>query len=387
MTLAPVFRKRLDAALLAVALVNIAAGIALSFLKGGFSDLFTLAGWSREWLHGGNPYGPHSATDYPPWALVELSPLAAVPTDALPALWVVVNIALALFIASRLAERSGERDPFRRRLTLLILGAACLRSFGQFSHLSYALALAGAFSSSTLGGGVLIGVSLMKPQIGGAALLAAIAARQWRRAAIAVAVPTSLSALFALRASVNPDDLVRRYVEILVSIQGSPDTLPGHSDLRAWLWAWWPGADVNAMLTLLLWIALLMPAVVLAARRRDFTSDERLELLALCGAMSLLALRHLSYDFILLLPAIAAWRCPPFSREWHARAVLFWMLSALLVIAIPSWVRLALDFGLPPAFGTLTQIDRVMCLAVWVTLTWRLVWSAPPATTGVLSQP
>jgi len=39
---------------------------------------------------------------------------------------------------------------------------------------------------------------------------------------------------------------------------------------------------------------------------------------------------------------------------------------------VPSWAKLALAHSAPPATSLFLELDRVMCLAVWAALSWRL---------------
>jgi len=110
-------------------------------------------------------------------------------------------------------------------------------------------------------------------------------------------------------------------------------------------------------------VALLAPAMAFAVRRRGWTRREQLELLALCGAVSLLAVRHLSYDFVLLWPAIAGGPSG------------FLLLAGAMIADIPAWARLASAHGGAWAIDPLTQADRVVAVGAWVALSWRL-WSA-----------
>jgi hypothetical protein len=373
--------KPLDLGLAALAAVNLAVGVAVSFNAANLADLRTVARWSREWIDGVSPYGPSALTDYPPWAIVELAPIALVPMSWLPAIWVAVNLALAFVIARSLASQSGEAFDIRRRLLLLIVAAACLRTLTQFSLLSYALALTAVFTPDWRTGGAIAGLALFKPQIGGVVLLADLVRGEWRRVLLAVGVVASLAAIFVWRIGVDAGKLAARYLDILRSIHASPATLPGHSDLRVWLWALWPDTTANAWLTVTLWAALLAPLLWIARRDRPWTRDDRLELLALCGTLSLLAIRHLSYDFVVLLPAMVAWRCPPFAERAHGPRWAFALLAVLLVGAIPSWIRLLIGHGAPSWISVLTEIDRVMCLSMWAVLSWRLTTGARASTT------
>jgi hypothetical protein len=90
-------------------------------------------------------------------------------------------------------------------------------------------------------------------------------------------------------------------------------------------------------------------------------------MLALCGAVSLLVVRHLSDDFILLWPAIAA------------APAEFALLAGALVADIPAWVRLAVGRGAPPALGSLAEIDRIVAVAAWAALSWRRLTRSRPA--------
>jgi hypothetical protein len=121
---------------------------------------------------------------------------------------------------------------------------------------------------------------------------------------------------------------------------------------------------------------LLVPAMLASlrrARRTGLSLDTAYVGLALCGAVSLLSVRHLSYDFIVLWPALVAWRAAPFSADprRYAPAAAFWALATALVIGLPGWVRAAVAAGAPEPLLVLTEADRVVALAAWAYLSWR----------------
>jgi hypothetical protein len=240
----------------------------------------------------------------------------------------------------------------------LILATSSARTLTQFSLLTEALALAALFSPSRAGA-VGVGLSLMKPQIGGAALVWMLLARQWTRAAIAASVPLGLILIFAWHAHANPRALLVQYAHVVASVHGGANPIAGHTELRSWLPAIWPDhGHTQAIATAALAIVLMLPAIVFAARVRTWTPVDRLEMLALCGAVSLLVVRHLSYDFILLWPAIAG------------APAAFALLAGALVADLPAWARLAAARG-APALGFLTEIDRVIAVVAWAVLSWR----------------
>jgi hypothetical protein len=362
--------RTITAGLAVLASVNLIGGVLLTLARERFDDLFLVASWLRIWLSGGNLYGLGSITDYPPWAIVTLSPIALVPLDRLTIVWIVFNVLLAAVIVWRLSTASREPAPGVRNLALLLASTGTIRAFLQFSHLSYALAVVGAFTVSPQLGGLLVGLSLMKPQVGGVVWLWLVLRRDWRRAAYALAVPLILTIVYVSVAPVGLLDLVTGYHAAIASQYSDPTGLPGHSDLRLWLWQLWPEASGNVLLSGVVLAGLLVPLVTAAVRRRTEALD--LELLGLCGAISLLAVRHLVYDFLLLLPVLVAWRCPPFAARRHAPPWMFFGLAVLLVATVPSWVRLALAHSAPAGTALLLELDRVMCLAVWAALSWRV---------------
>jgi hypothetical protein len=353
-----------------LAAVNLAAGLWLSTQPSHAEDLHAVAGWVREWLSGANPYASiHSVVDYPPWALVALSPLSLVPSAWLTPLWAGVNLALLAALIVRLVRRVDEPDRARLALALLLAATASSRTLTQFSLLSFLLAVTGGFSASRVLGGVCVGLSLMKPQVGGVVLCWWLLQREWARAGIAAGVAAALAVVFAVRAGIGPALLVQQYASVLTVVHGASEPLPGHTEFRAWLLPFWPEHAAALGTSAVLALLFLAPAVVAVSRARPsrFAGDGSLELLALCGCASLLAVRHLSYDFLLLWPALLAWRRSPAA---------FFTLSALLVAQLPGWVRLAAAHGFPAPILVLTEIDRYLAFGAWIVLSWRVAFAS-----------
>jgi hypothetical protein len=220
----------------------------------------------------------------------------------------------------------------------------------------------------------------MKPQIGGPILLWSLARGQRWRGLLGIGVAAGLTLLFASRIGINPVTLVVEYVSALVRAQGTPAMNPGHTDLRSWLLPLAPSPAAALAATFGLMPILLSPLLIGLRRFRGSLPGDDFEVAAFCGVVSLLAVRHLSYDLLLLLPLLVAWRVPPFSSRPQAawKHVAFWSVAALLVAEIPSlWRRFLAPAGAPAAFGFVTELDRWLCLGVWVVLTWRFVVLGP----------
>jgi hypothetical protein len=373
------------AALTTLAVANLVAGVVLSLGASHAGDLLQVVRWAGEWLHGLDPYAlPGAVVDYPPWALVWLAPLAAVPVGVLTACWIAVNLGLVAWAIAVLAGWAAEPRPRLVLLAALLACAASFRTLSQFSLLSFTLAIAGAASRSRGVGGVLLGLSLFKPQIGGAIALWVWLRGQRGRVLVALAVVLMLSLAFSLRLGVDPIVVAREYVAALARTYGDLTPIPGHTDLRSAIVLYAPQLDFGWPLSALILVVLLAPLGVALWRTRGALPVSDLEVAAFCGVVSLLALRHLSYDFLLLLPLIVAWRVPPFAQGPRTqdsgprtnrveRSARFWIITALLVIELPSWYRRVLEPAGLTGFGFLTEFDRVLCVGVWIAIAWRLM--------------
>ncbi|HUL75469.1 MAG TPA: glycosyltransferase family 87 protein [Vicinamibacterales bacterium] len=396
-------RSAWRAAVTTLAASNLVAGVVLSLGASHAGDLVQVVRWAGEWLHGLDPYSlPDALVDYPPWGLVWLAPLAWIPGGVLTACWVAVNLGLAAWAIATLVGWAPEPRPQRVLLAALLASAASFRTLSQFSLLSFALAIAGAASPSRAAGGVLLGLSLFKPQIGGAIALWSWLRGQHGRVLAAIAVVLALWLVFSWRLDVDPITVAREYAAALGRTYGDLSPIPGHTDVRTAIVLYLPQADGGWLLTVAIAAALFAPLGVGLWRTRGALPGSDLEVAAFCGVVSLLSLRHLSYDLLLLLPLIVAWRVPPFAgadprrrlgagldhrqagrtgappRERSAR---FWVLAALLVIELPSWYRRVLEPAGLTMFAFLTEFDRVLCVGVWVALAWRFVVDSGRSTT------
>lgn len=359
--------------LVAIATINIALGVWLSLDPQRTRDLETLASWTRAWIGGTNVYAdPESVVDYPPWALVLLAPLAALEGGSLRLVWVLVNIGLVAAVVRMLSREADEPRGVRLLIGALLAACACFRTLNQFSLLSYTLALAGARSASPVRGGVLLGLSLFKPQIGGVMLLWTAIRSGSRRVSIALAIPLILTLVFSLRADVSVDTLAAEYWSVISQFYDDAYLFEGHTDLKSWLILIWPAATGLATSAI---VAIILLPPMLGARGAISGNDDRVGLAAAggIGAVFLLATRHLSYDLVLLLPVLVAWRVPPFSTRsgaGSAERVRFFAVAALMVAALPTIARwLPLPQGLA-AF--MLQADRLLCLCVWLIVVWSL---------------
>lgn len=361
-----------------VALISLGVGVMWSIDARRLNDFFLVTQWTEHLRAGMTPFTPEIGADYPPWALVTLLPLTWVPPGARVDLWVLANLALVVAIVTWFVRRVDESPSALGWLAALLCSVACFRVLGQFSILSFALALIGVSTASPVRGGLWLGLALMKPQVGGVMWIAHAALRDWRRVSVALAVPVGLTLIAAGLLQQHPVDVIRDYASVVRDTHGGDLPFLGHTELESWLWrAFQTGTSLAASGTLVL--VLLLPgwlAVVANPQPVRGDQDRVWEWYAFVGAVSLLATRHLSYDLLLLVPLLVAWRSRPASDTASSATgrTGFVVLATLLVLDIPGWWRRVLaPLGLPSGLGVVQELDRILVLAVWLVLLIRLL--------------
>ncbi len=351
-----------------VAGLSLAAGVWWSLDPVRLADFALVMAWAQDWRSGITPFTLDAGADYPPWALVTLAPLTWVPAALRAPLWIAVNLALAVHIA-RVLTRQVPAPDTRSWLIPALLCVASMRTLGQFSLLSFALALAGATTRSPAAGGLWLGLALMKPQVGGVIWLAHAGLRDWRRVAIAAAVPVTLTLACAWGLDQSPLRVLQDYAGVLNSTHGGASPFLGHTELEAWLWRL-SGTGTSLPAAGALAAVLLAPGIVAMLRRPPATPAGVLEWYGFCGVVSLLATRHLSYDLVLLLPLVVSWVAWPERRRAAAGLTL---LSWLVLYPPAWWRRVFAPLGTPDMFAVVTELDRVVGVALWVILAVSLL--------------
>lgn len=297
----PLAGRSAAVALTLLALANLAAGLAIAFDAERVVDFTQVVAWSAEWLRGGDPYAaPASIADYPPPALVVFAPLAMVPSGTALAAWVALNAAGALAIAWMSARLAAPRAA-SAAFALLVLALPPFRTLNQFSIAAFAAALAGFLLAPRRPAlaGVAIGLSLIKPHIGGPALLWALASRRWATAAWAAGTQVVLLGAYMARAGAAPHVLIDRYLGSLARAQNRNDLIGGETSLEPLLaWTSFEPLTIQVLLALAL-------GIVLARLWQRAPPDLDHRFFAGACLVSLLTFRHLSYNLLLAIPALA----------------------------------------------------------------------------------
>jgi len=375
--MSPRIARLATVALTVAACVNLAAGAALALRDPArASDLRMMTGWCGRWLAGDSLYtAADAATDYPPNAIVTLSPLALVPWRWLVPLWTAIGLALAPVLAYLVIRPVSRGARFAAAVPMLLfLCWTSTRTLLQFSALSMALAFLSLrlVESSRLASGVALGLALFKPHIAGPMALWVVLAGHARVALVAAAVVLLGWAAYDVRIGENPLTTLDGYRGVLGRLHAGADGLVGRTSLRGWTRvltadsraadAWWIAAS-----------ALLLAGAWWLARRdaRRPLDEGGLGVVSLFCLWSLLAFYHNTNNLIMMLPAFAfVWFLDDRSaspRPW----VPIVLLQAALMFDVPTRLgpRMSHEHWATPA---VEHFDRLLVLATfaYVAVLW-----------------
>jgi hypothetical protein len=329
------------------AALNMSAGVVLATHPNRWADLQTIRRWTGQWLFTGKDLyaSASSGADYPPHAIVALSPLSLLPQSFAVPVWATLNIgmaALAGYLAAKFVRpRVSPGDAVY--LTLLFLCWSGTKTLLQFSLLTLVFGLAAVVLAEKrpAWSGVCLGLSLMKPQIALPFLLWTVFRRRWASVAIAILVIAAGTGLFCLRASANPLNVAVRYAQILRLYFNGEIAMQGIAQLRPLFVQLGAGAGIE-----LATAAIVLPlfAMICVEGLRKTNSPSRVMYMApgLAGVWSLLTFYHLTYGFVVLLPIAAVLLLGEDDVPLKERRIVFWTMQLALMVDIPgAWRRFA----------------------------------------------
>jgi alpha-1,2-mannosyltransferase len=362
-----------------IAILNIGIGIALVDEPGRASDFETVRRWTSDWLFDGRDlYGsPDSGTDYPPHAILALSPISLLPSPVAVPAWAAFNLLLLIvapFLAARIVRPQGVWTD-GACLAICFLGWSGSKTLLQFTLLTLVFGLAAMVLARRRPwwSGACLGLALMKPQIGVPFLLWVLLTRRWKVAIAAALMVSAGSLLWCARAGADPLHVAIRYLQILMVYYGGEGGMVGVSQAGPLLARLLPGGAA-ATISISVSIGLLGVICVEGWRVGRNGDPVMYPAPAMAAVWSLLTFYHLTYGFVLLLPAAAALLLADDDRTATARNRLFWLMQAALVVDVPGlWRRAGQDGAAiwPPAEALLTDFYRVVLLLVFGTL-WVL---------------
>ena len=362
-----------------LAALNLFAGAVVSSQPHRLFDLETIQRWGRQWLAGGaNIYfEPDWAVDYPPNAIVALSPLGLLPLEVAHPLWMMLNVAMAILAPYFAARFFRPHDPFRVVLLpiLMFLCWGGIRTLTQFSLAALTCSMAAMVCAdrSRLKAGIWLGLSMMKPQVAIPVFLWTIFTRRWRVAAMAIGAASVAVAAFCVRSQAGPFMVLARYIDVLAALHTGDAALAGLSELRP-LIAQVSGNPLAAD-TVAAWLAVSVLAGICVAGFQEGAPGARALYAAppLVACWSLLTFYHLTYGFIVLLPVMMLLALNDSERS-PLRRGLFWGLQLGMMFDVPGLSR---RLGVADTWiyaDVLVHADRMllsMLFAGLVLLAWR----------------
>jgi hypothetical protein len=360
------------------AVINVAIGVALLRDSDRWYDFATVMRWSASWLTADRLWTTTAwFSDYPPHAIVFLSPLSRLTPLPAVVLWAAINIGLAV-VAPTLAARFVNPRARPRQvmlLTVLFLCWGSARTLMQFTLLTLVCGLASMVLAGKrpMASGLCLALSVMKPQVAAPFALWILMAGHWRVLGTAAAAVAGGWITYAAVARVRLQDVALQYATVLRHYYTGAEPMRGVADLRPVILRLVPAhaSDIVSLLVALALLAFVIAATrwaldAAAAHGRDRWSLAFVP--ALAGAWSLLTFYHLTYGFVLLLPASAVLLLLDHPRTAGPRQVFFWLLQAGLIVDLPTvWRRIGHAFPrtLDPVVA---DIDRVLVLAVFAGL-------------------
>ena len=369
-----------------MASLNLSAGLIIASWPERQSDLQSVRRWGGKWLvEGLNVYGlEDEAPDYPPHAIMAVSPISLVPTGWLVPLWAALNLGLALW-APYLAVRA-----VRPQVTgseawlpiLMFLSWGGFRALLQFTLLALVFGLLAIVIANRrpVLSGICLGMSLMKPQIAVPFFLWTVFTRRWRIVGIALSIVLGGLAVYCLRASVNPITFLRQYAEILRTFYLGDAIMVGLAQLRPLLALATSNTAVADAIAAAIAALLLAAICVLGVAEGKRGALVMFSAPPLVGIWSLLTFYHLTYGFLLLLPTATLLLFVNDPRTVTLRRRVFWALQIGLMVDVPGvWRRVGPLLGAADTVSrALMQADRVLMLALFACVAMLAVRNGMP---------
>ena len=364
----------------ALAALNLMTGLMVSSQTHRLYDLESMMRWGQHWLLDGvNVYeaGHWGFADYPPNAIVMLSPLGLLPPAATHPIWMLSNVAMVVLAPYFAARFFRESDPFRviALPVLMFLSWGGVRTLTQFTLVALTCSMAAIRVSERrpIVGGIWLGFALMKPQVAVPVVLWVMFTRRWGAMLASVGVVAGLCGVFCLRADAHPFSIAAGYIEILKIHHTGPSTLVGISELRPLIYQ--IVTDVSHADAIAGGIALALLAGICVIGFREGAVRKRVMYSAppLVACWSLMTFYHLTYGFVILLPVMMMLALSDDGQSGLRRR-LFWVLQIGMMFDIPGLSRRAGLADTPLFVHTLAHADRALMLTLFtglVTLAWK----------------
>ena len=363
-----------------LAALNLVAGAVTSSRPNRLYDLDTMMEWGRYWLvEGANIYtlGPWGNVDYPPNAIVLLSPLSLLSLGVAHPVWMLLNTFLVLITPYHAARFLRPNAPFRviALPILMFLSWGGARTLTQFTLAALACSMLAMVAATTrpVAGGMWLGLAMMKPQVAVPVLLWCAFTRRWTAVLTSMAVVAALVGVFCLRSGGEPYSMTVHYLQTLADYHTGDAILAGMSELRPLIYQ--IVADVSKADVIAGSIAVSLIGAICVAGFQEGAARRRVLYAApaLVACWSLMTVYHLTYGFVILLPVMMLLALND-AEHSRLRRTLFWSLQVGMMFDIPNLTRQA---GLADTLlyrDVLVHVDRALMVVLFaglITLAWR----------------
>lgn len=357
-------------------------------------DLHAVYSWVSAWLwQGVSPYSPPTdlvqatpwwtmQNNYAPYAIAFVSPLALIPARWVTLFWVVVNIPLAVAVLLLSFRLFKPTAPLKHALVpglifLCWVGVRVGLSTGQLSLLMvfFGLLAVTIADRRPAVGGILLGLSLIKPHVGIAFFGWMVVTRRFKPVLLSIGVLLLGACIYSVRLAQNPVIASQEYTKALRSQFGGESFAVGVFELRPVVHFLIPNFAVADILSLAISLVLAGVILLVAVSMRHADRRERdLLLLQLCSLWGLMAVFHNPYDSILMLPVVfGLYKTIEIGRSEKVRQTanrVLWIVQAALIIdvagrwrTVSNWLQLS-DYELLGALSS--HFDRALILTLFV---------------------
>ena len=376
-----------------LAVLCLAAGLMVSNNPGRSDAFLEVRRWLVLWQSGANVYElPKLFVDYPPHALVFMSPLLWFPQVGGEVWFAVFNVAVCALTAWTIVSLTSgyaavplsRTERLAYALMLLVWSPTRVGIWnGQTSPaliLCCCLALRMSEWSSVLAG-LLMAVGLSKPHIALGFVLLAAFCRMWKMLGVAVITAIVAAFTYTVTVSRSPMDVFSQYLTNLFDVYGGPTFLRAEVDLRPFFTDLIPNYDVAESLYLAWATALGVYLLYLIWRGRN-VPDAGVWVMAAGLMWSLAVFPFRRYGMLLIAPTVLLMLWQP--RLSERRLTLVGAMIFIIAADMPFIVRHALVSYGPVAAAKyaflmhyFNRVVTVVCLVTAFRMLAKL--SAQPA--------
>lgn len=334
-----------------LALACLIAGVMVSNNPGRSDAYIEVRNWLTIWRSGVNVYEQRALlVDYPPHALVFMSPLLWFPSVGGEFWFALFNVVVCAITAWTIVSLTSgyaavplsRTERLAYALMLLVWSPTRVGIWnGQTSPaLILCCCLALRMSQwSPVVAGTLLAIGLSKPHVAFGFVLLAAFCRMWKMLSVAVVAAVAAAFAYTLTVSRAPVDVFNQYLANLFDVYGGPTFLRAEVDLRPFFTDLIPDYNVAESIYLA-WASVLGAYLLWLAWRGRNIPDAGVWVMAagMMWALSVFPFRR--YGMLLIAPTVLMMLWQPRLSEW--RLTLVGVLIFVIAADLPFLVRHAL---------------------------------------------